>query len=242
MTDPPPQFKLPDDFPDADLTAFILQVGVLDAQFRLVNNGQPSTSWREFASGAEGLRVRFRTLAESDEAFRLVVPRFAETQEDRYEEERSLFAFFTALVSTLESACYMFYALAAQLDPVAFKMVTNADMRDVTPRLVAQCFADQYGDEPLTASLDELVRHRLFNQSYEFRNLLSHRGRIPRHYDTKIVLGDSPTVLGGVNSTVTPTIRGVPMDLALTMDRRVWIAIWLQEALAQALVFAEDHI
>jgi hypothetical protein len=238
----PPTLRLPDDFPAADLTAFMLRVDVLDSQYRSHNNGQPSTPWREFASAAEGLRVRFRALAESDDAFRVVAPRFAETHEDRYEEERSLFAFFTSLVSTFETACYMFHALGGQLNAVAFPMVTDEHLKSVGPRLTEQRFAKQYRGEPLTAAIGDLLASPYYAESYEFRNVLSHRGNVPKNYHANIVLGGPPVVIGGINSTVVPTIRGVPMDSALTSERRAWIATWLRGAMTHALTFADTHI
>jgi hypothetical protein len=70
----------------------MLKVDVLETEFRKHSGGVPQSAWVGFAMACDGIRARFRTMAESDEAFRAIIPKGAETHEDRYEEERSLFA------------------------------------------------------------------------------------------------------------------------------------------------------
>lgn len=244
MTTPPAPriFKLPTDFDDETLFTMMLRVDVLDGNFRKQNNGQPHPNWVEFATACDGIRTRFRTMAESDEAYRAVIPQGALTHEHRYEEERSLFAFFTSLVSTCESVGYMLYALGAQLDPSVFKMVTPAQKKNIGPKQAHELFKKRFPNESVTKSLGKLFSSTgYFDDAYKFRNQLSHRGLVQRNFNTGELLGRH-TIIGGPNATVIATIDGVPMDSTLTADRRTWAAEWLREVIAATLQFTKDHI
>ena len=242
----PRTFALPADFDDETLFAMMLRVDVLENEFRKHSGGQPNPTWVQFATACDGIRTRFRTMAESDDAFRAIIPKGAETHEDRYEEERSLFAFFTSLVSAFECTCYMLYALGSQLDPMGFKMFTEEQRKAIGPRQTYEVYKRRYLQEAVTPALGGLFAATgHFEDAYKYRNLLSHRGLVQRTMNAEFNMGFGPpqhVVLGGPNSTITPTMDGIPMDANLTASRRAWIASWLSDILDATLAFANDKI
>jgi hypothetical protein len=242
VAEEPRTFTLPSDFDDETLFAMMLKVDALELQFRKNSGGMPQPSWVEFAMSGEGIRTRFRTMADSDDAFRVVIPKGAETHEDRYEEERSLFAFFTSLVSTFECTCYMLYSLGSQLDPIGFKMTTEDQKKAIGPKQTHEVYKRRYPQEAVTKSLGTLFASSgHFEDAYKYRNLLSHRGLVQRTMDLGEILGKH-IIVGGPNSTVIPTMDGIPMDADLTAKRRAWIAAWTRDVLAATLQFVNDHI
>lgn len=158
-----------------------------------------SPNW-EFCAGAEnGIAYRTMAVARFDDSFTASVQR-PYTMAERAEQEQSLFGFFGAIVSALETLYFALYAVGAIFDPATFARLPN-DPRGVVPKLVASTFRDLASALPvalpgdtralelsraatsLSASLDGLLYDPTYADCLEIRNILSHRAAPGRRLD-----------------------------------------------------------
>jgi hypothetical protein len=99
--------------------------------------------------------------------------------EERYRQEKWLFAFFMEGLSAIECLYYGLYFLGAIADPQNFD--TGINRRDVNPGFVATRFAEAFPSDLSTKlaevdGSDEIKLWRLV------RNVLTHRGIPPRQH------------------------------------------------------------
>jgi hypothetical protein len=233
------------DFPDAELSEVVNQMGILDEKYRAQHGGQPCDEWRGFISAYHGVRARFRAMTEAEEVYVETVPQSNETRENVFRQDRALFDFFANAVSVLETLCYACFSLAAQLRPTSFPMKTEKDLRDITPRFTLNKFEMLFPKEPLTRTLTELLNDAAFKELHETRNVLSHRGNPPRHYSVTLydTLGGQPQhkYLGGAKGDP-PKWHGIVLDAEALLQRRSWLVSYVQRLVGDLLTFARDNI
>jgi hypothetical protein len=236
---------LPPDFPKAALQELERQVGLLDEKYRRQNAMQPCDEWRAFASACNGIKARFRAMADADQLYKKTVPAGGATHEDVYQQDSALFTFFTAAVSTLETACFLAFAMGAQLQPTGFPMKTEANLREIVPAKVAAKFTLLYPKEPLTLAVKALVSDADFQILKETRNVLSHRGNPPRHFHVEINIGPGlphqHKYIGGPKGDP-PKWNGILLDSGATALRRQWVANHVSSIVDAALEFSKSNI
>jgi hypothetical protein len=172
---------MPSDFPAAQLQAWMLEADYIDEAFRKRNAGQPAIESREFGSAANGVHYRWRALAEADEVLQATLPLGQPSIEHRYTEEAAVFSFFSSALTCAENLCYMCYAFAGMVDAVQFPQLQR-DPTKVGPRFVRAEFVRLLPREPLTAAILALEGSPIYHTIRETRNVLSHRGSIPRQH------------------------------------------------------------
>jgi hypothetical protein len=226
---------LPPDFP------FELLIAVHD----IARQRTDSPSW-EFCAGAEnGIAYRSMAIAQSDESFRASVAR-PYTMAERAEQEQSLFGFFSATISAVETLYFALYAVAAIFDPLNFEYLPTFPRR-VVPLVVSAKFRNLAntlpvappGDSPaeeliraatrLSASLDGLLSDPTYEGCLETRNILSHRAAPGRRLDGTA----SPMVWklgphGAEEDAISPR---------LTESRRAWFMAQASSVLNHAVSF-----
>lgn len=139
--------------------------------------------WSLFASGWNGVAYRYRAMAEYDEQFTAYMVKFGGSPppEERYEQGKALFGFFTNAVSVIECFFFSAYCIASILKPSVFPVSRSTNLR-FYPNNVEPKFAVNFPNNPISLSM----RHCLSEPTYEYmcvmRNVLSHRGVPPRRF------------------------------------------------------------
>ncbi len=220
--------SIPGDFPDLAYQQLKALVDVHAERVRPIA-GEP-TLYRQFALSHNAILWRFRSAVDADETYRLayLLPDVSGDTEKRYAQERALFEFFAALVSTAEVLCYCSYAIAGMANDTAFPLVTEKDRRSVDPQLTKEKFAATYPTEAITATLDGMLN--TYADANKMRNVLSHRGSPPR-----------ATYLGGPKDG---HVEWGPfeIDITLTEELRKWLSQQTHSVVEALCRFSTDHL
>lgn len=241
----PPILDMPSDFPTQESWELELHVGILDNKYRAQHEGQPSEQWRAFTSAMNGLRVRFRVMTEAETTYVATVPQSNDTRENVYRQDEGLFSFFTNALSALETLCFLCFALAAQLRPTAFPMATEQDQRRINPTFVLKRFELIFPKDAITKAIAAIVSDPVLQEVQDTRNILSHRGNPPRHYNVNLSVnpGIAPQhkFLGGSKGDP-PQWNGITLDANALDKKRKTIARYVTTTIVAALEFARENI
>lgn len=143
--------------------------------------------WRSFASGWNGLAHRFRSATESHKALTESVQRSsAPAPEERYIQELALFTFVVSAVSTVECFYYSMYCIGGIIVPNKFPMSKSKDLK-FYPEKVSKLYIEEFPAEQHSISMASFLTDSQLIQLTELRNVLTHRGDIPRmHFGSTV--------------------------------------------------------
>ena len=220
--------ELPEDFPNA-------AYGAVQA---CMQNRHPENEdlWDQYRGAWSAIAYRYRTCAESDEAFTrsIKIQGGAPPAPYRYEQERDLFLFFVSGWSSLEAFCYGIYAIAAFINPENFPMGTNSDRRAVNPEFTSKRLQDIFPGEQLTSTLKSVLDTYEMREWKEIRNVLIHRA----HPGREFCVGGPPPDL----STSSRWKVGIDIDVKTTSVRRLWLSDTLSQLLGDAAKFTRQKL
>ena len=166
---------IPTDFPFANYDRIRVLVNEHEAK---IPGPQPSELQKQFARSHNTILWRFRAVVGADEAFQSLLKSGRADDDRRYDDERTLFEFFSAFVSCIEVTCYCSHAIGAIADPAFFPMGTESERRRVDPKPTLNRFRTRFPIESVTAALQALIDG--YDDANTMRNHLSHRGSPPR--------------------------------------------------------------
>ena len=196
--------------------------------------------WDQYGGAWNAVAYRYLACAESDEAFTEAFTRSIKIRGDsplasyRYEQERALFLFFVAGLSSLEAFCYGIHAIAAFVKSESFPMGTDCDHRVVTPECTHKRLQATFPREPLTSTLGCVLATQEMREWKEIRNVLIHR----THPGREIRVGGLPTD----PSTSSTWKVGIDIDVKTTSVRRSWLSDKLGQLLGDAAEFARQRL
>ncbi len=220
--------ELPEDFPSA-------AYGAVQA---CMQNRRPENEdlWDQYGGAWRAIAYRYRTCAESDEAFTRSIKIQGGTPPApyRYEQERDLFLFFVSGWSSLEAFCYGIYAITAFITPENFPMGTNSERRDVNPKSTSKRLQDIFPGEQLTSTLNSVLATPEMREWKEIRNVLIHR----THPGREISVGGPPAD----PSTSSRWKVGIDIDVKTTSVRRSRLSDTLSQLLRDAAKFAQQQL
>jgi hypothetical protein len=202
--------------------------------------------WRSFAAAWNGLSYRFRSADEYHRDFTVAMQAGdAPPSEERYQQERALFSFFSAGLSTLECFCFATYCLGSIARPTAFPMTKDRDLR-FYPADVAKTFATEFPRERITNLLQQLVTAPEFAHLADLRNVLSHRGTLPRSVQVSVGTGSSGKTGAYIPSNPKSLSSNWEFDqtvnVNLTFAFRKWLAKTVDDLLESASEFVRTHL
>jgi hypothetical protein len=139
--------------------------------------------WMSFSSGWNGVAYRYRAMAEYDEQFTTSLREFGNSPppEERYQQGKALFGFFTNAVSVIECFFFSTYCMASILKPSVFPVSRPEDLR-FYPNNVEPKFAVNFPNNPLSLSMSHCLSEPAYDDMCVMRNVLSHRGMPPRKF------------------------------------------------------------
>jgi len=153
----------------------------------------------------------------------------------RYHQEQCLFDFFSSGFSALDSFFYAAFALGTCIDPVAFPLVTDRDRRSVSPDKTITAYKRRFPNKQPLIALQALADSPEHAEWRAVRNVLTHRAAPGRTLHVSV--GDDDE---------TPVDRwkpfDIPLDQALTMDRRGHLSRLLVGPMTSLAEFAEANL
>lgn len=186
-------------------------------------------AWREWASALNGLLFRFKAF---DEHGTRVIDslRASDSPEidERYRQEKWLFAFFVEGLSAIECLDYGLYFLGALTDSKGFD--AGIDPRAVTIDFVASRFAAVFPSD-LATRLNEVASGDELKLWKDVRNVLAHRGAPPRHF-----------VMGGATSWGLSEAASQLLDPDRLTERRERLGEAVTGIVEAALPFVQEHV
>jgi len=198
--------------------------------------------WKSFASGWNAVAYRARAAAEYDEEFtRSVALSGSPEPEERFRQEQALFGFFVCALSSLECFFYSAYCIASIINDKAFPISTPENLR-FKPEDVANKFADEFEGETISLRLGGCVRSPIYAELREIRNVLAHRGSLPRAFseggeqDGSVMMPSTPAALSTLWN------YDFAVDMKTTSKRQQWVSRTLWHLLASAEQFCMSKL
>ena len=141
------------------------------------------TQWVSFGLGWRGLKNRYRAMVEYNEEFTQSIKKHGNSPpfEERYKQEKALFGFFVSAISTIECFFYSTYLVGAILKPDRFTSDFES-LKYLYPQNVMEKFVANFHGEALTGKMKECVDDHMYIGMRDMRDVLSHRGELPRSF------------------------------------------------------------
>ena len=173
--------------------------------------------------GFAGTAYRFRTMAENGEIISTSLQQdgCGPPVEAYYQQITSLYIFFSAGLSCLESFFFAMHALGSKYKPNFFGL-SPKDLSNVSVLNVKKKFNEHWEGTDVAITMKELVASAKYFEWKEIRNIFSHRAVIPR----QIIFNCS-------NGQITANLQlkklgsqkqGVPLSELEMAKRRKWLA------------------
>lgn len=179
----------------------------------------------QFAGAWNAVAYRFLAMADEERTFPSLIANTAPEPSIRYQQERSLFGFFSNGFSVFESAFYALFALGTLSSPSHFPIATAKDQQRISPQSTSAAFATAFPADPLNTALSALLTNAHFIEWREIRNVLTHRAAPGRTFFVGIGdLGDAPL----------PDqwkIKEISLDAQMAANRRVELSQQLERLL-----------
>ncbi len=138
--------------------------------------------WQSFATAWNGIAYRTHTALDNDTNFTNSVSRSnSPLPEERFKQEEALFSFFVCSVSALECFFYAAYCFASISKPTVFPISLPKDLK-FYPKDVAAKYAVEFAGDGLTVEMANCLSSSEYVTMVDFRNVLTHRGTIPRNF------------------------------------------------------------
>jgi hypothetical protein len=172
---------MPASFPETDFRAFGIAAtaffpGVISDEALF----DPEEKRRHFDWSWQAVRYRYRSCAECNDEFQLLLANPSEMwkagwgdEELTYKLERCIYQFFTAALSVFDSFAFCLYFYGNALEPGTFPEVANP--RAITRNTTAKAFTAAFPKAPITALLAGLSKDSRFSTIDTVRNLVGHR-------------------------------------------------------------------
>ncbi len=131
--------------------------------------------------GWNGIAFRYRNIAEHDEIF-TTSSKNQTTHEDIYVQEKAFFGFFTCCVSLVECLFFSIYCLGELVDKSHFPTDTSKALKRISPAYVQDLFTTNFAFDGITSQSKQFLNNPRWQLLCEYRDVLLHRGYIPRMY------------------------------------------------------------
>ncbi len=195
-----------------------------------------------FSVAWNGLGYRFRAMAEHDEKYILstIKPK-PHSHEDLYIQGNEFFSFFYCGVSALDCLFFSIYNIGSLLDTVTFP-VMDAKELDIKRVDVKQKFRSKFTGDTLSISLTNIIKDPMCKGFYDYRNVLSHRGLLPRNIYAGGERDGTITIPINPRESSHNWIYDLPFDKDTTSSYRLWISTKLTNILSDVEVFCKSRL
>lgn len=202
------------------------------AQTRAMSHPIP---YDHFSGAWNALSIRYLALLEEGKNFTdMITAKGATSADDRYRQEKSLFAFFGNGFSTFEACFYGIYALGAMIQGAHFPLATARDQQLVSPVSTQRIYTQVFPGDPILVTFQSLFAHAAYREWKEVRNVLTHRTAPGR---TLFVSFDSDADLPPIWK-----LNNISLDSDTAPSRRTQLSGLLTMLLDSVALFAEARL
>jgi hypothetical protein len=148
--------------------------------------------------GWNAVGLRYRGMTEYDVEYSKSVQKLASpSHDDLYRQDKAMVGFFTSGLSVLECLFFSIYCIGAMTSKGAITISESKDLR-VYPNDIVGEFQKVFIGESILTKMEAVLAEKEYEKLNGFRNVLSHRGYLPRKYfkggdnDGKITMPSNP--------------------------------------------------
>jgi hypothetical protein len=231
--------EMPDDFDCATFDA----VNALMGKYAQAHPQQ----WHPFASAWNGVAYRYRASVENDAEFRRLIVDTAPPAPERYVQETALYACMAFVLSTVESFFFASYSCASLVNTrakcTAFPMTRNRVLK-FSPWDVVERFQDAYPDDVITDAMRRCLGNKEHHRVRTLRNVLTHRGTIPRRVFLSLnARDDRPSAIpSNPGAVATDWQYDAPLGAHTTGDAIAWLSAELARLIPAAQTFCAARL
>lgn len=198
--------------------------------------------WHSFILGWNGLAYRYRAMAEYDEQYSSLIRTFGNSppSEERYKQGKALFGFFVTAVSTIECFFYSAYWVGAILEPGAFPL--DAKAIRLYPLDIAKKFEATFPEDSFSKQMTQCVCKSTYAEMKDIRDVLSHRGMLPRHFYRGGERNGMATMPVNPKDLSDQWQYDLSIDERTTATRRQWLSGELKHLTFAANNFCEQRL
>jgi hypothetical protein len=234
-TKPSTRFRMPTDFP--------LEVHDKISGMLVKYKDTHPTQWLSFGVAWRGLKNRYRATDEYHKEFTDSIMKHGNSPspEERYGQERALFGFFTSAISTVDCFFYSTYWIGAILKPGEFPSDPKK-LKYMYPRDVVERFNTNFPGDDLTNRMIVCVCEPTYNEMRDMRDVLGHRGELPRRFDRGGERDGMATMPTNPKDPSDQWRYDLSIDEKTTATRRQWLSDTLRDLTSVAADFCEKNM
>ena len=193
-------------------------------------------NYDHYAGASNAVAYRFKAATEYAEEFAESLKRYGSSPapQDRYQQEKLLFGFFSSGFSALESVFFELFVLGAYVAPEAFPLDTPKDRQQVTPKRTVDRFREVFPNDPIIEAFDGVFEDAGFQGFREVRNILTHRAAPGRRMYVSLGLDDAPSTEWKLNS--------MPLDASIATKGLGDLASLLARLLEAGATFSDTRV
>jgi len=202
-----------------------------------------NVQWGLFGLGWNGLAYRYRAVTEYDKEFTISVKKFGNSppSEERYNQGKALFGFFVNAVSVIECFSFATFCMASILKPEEFPLSKSKELK-FYPKDVASKFADYFPTDNLTGKMNKCLNADTYKQMYDIRNVLTHRGMLPRKFYRGGDRNGMATMPINPEAPSNQWQFDFPVDEQTTKKFREWLSDTLKELVESSVDFCTRRL
>jgi hypothetical protein len=231
-------FLVPDDF---DTDAFV----AVQKQTAKYDESAPVPR-RAFAHAWNGVMHRFRNSHDWNLAFiDAMSAGDGPPLTARYAQEMALFGFTSAGVAAVDCCAFAAYCLGALARPDVFPVASDKDLKFYPPQ-VRDSFLAAYPQEAVGSVLSDALKSSDYTRITDLRNVLSHRGTLPRNFRVSVGSvardADGAFIPSNPKSINSNWIINQRLDAHLTDSWRAWLGHAQARLMMAIKEFSAKHL
>jgi hypothetical protein len=201
----------------------------------VVGRWSTAASYQQYSGAWNALAYRYHGAVEAGAKFQKSLrdsgPNPAPQQ--RFEQEQSLFNFFSNGFSAFEALFYGLFAIGSFIDPGAFPLETQKEQQRVSPSFANEVFKRAFPSDPILSAFLNLFSDPAYQRWRDMRNVLTHRAAPGRRMYVGIGRDDTPPVEWKLND--------LPLNAALVPGHQTELARLIADVLSAAVTFLESR-
>jgi len=229
-------FQLPDGF---DVHAYH---GVNQLMAVIANPNEQASpitkdAWAVYAGAHNGVAIRLRSANEYSDDFVQLMEHGPSNFETVYQEEKALNGCASSALSAVECTFMMSYAVGAVLASAHFPL-TLAGHLQKHPPAIAEAFRSWVPSDAFTATLISVAGSPELIALTHLRNVLSHRGKLPRKHRLSTTDAPQPSSLpSNPRALAQDFLYNLDIAPALTRQHATWTTQACSSIVSELYVF-----
>jgi hypothetical protein len=198
------------------------------------------TEWKSFSVGWNGIVYRYRAMTEYDEIFTTSISKIGSSPppEERYHQDKALFGFFVNAVSVIECFFYAVFWIGIIIKPSLSPMDAKS-LQSLYPKDISKKYEKEFPRENLTKKLRAFIGCPQYTDMKDMRDVLSHRGKLPRNYYAGGERDGKTTMPNNPKESTSKWVLNNYIDKETTAKRRKFLSTELESLTSETVKFCK---